>query len=69
MNRKSSLMAAAFASLVLAGATVPQIAQAGAAERMYYQQCLAESPLKPNERLARSECMWKHWSYMASYGP
>lgn len=69
MNRKSILLGAAFASLVLAGVTVPQIAGAGEAERMYFQQCLAESPLKPNERQARSECMWKHWSYMASYGP
>jgi hypothetical protein len=69
MIRKSTMVAAAFASFVLAGWSVPQVAWAGGAERSQYQQCLAESAIKPNETQARSECMWKHWAYMASYGP
>ena len=28
-----------------------------------------EYAIKPNEILAQSECVWDHWSYMASYGP
>ena len=67
MRRKSTIVAAAFAALLGTGALAPGAAQAGGAER--FQKCLAESALKPNETIARSECFWKHWSYMASYGP
>jgi hypothetical protein len=69
MIRKSTILATAFASLVAAGMAGPQIAQAGAPERARFQQCLSDGALKPNETVARSECMWEHWSYMASYGP
>jgi hypothetical protein len=69
MIGKSNIVAAAFVSLVVAGTVAPQMAGAGEAERLQFQQCLADSALKPNETRARSECMWKHWSYMASYGP
>jgi hypothetical protein len=69
MIRKSTMAAATFASLVLVGWSAPQISWAGEAERSQYQQCLADSANKPNETQARSECTWKHWAYMASYGP
>jgi len=69
MIRKSTMLAAAFAALVVAGMAAPQIVQAGAPERAQYQQCLSDGALKPNETVARSECTWEHWSYMASYGP
>lgn len=67
MRSKSTILAAAFAGFLGSGAFAPEAAQAGGAER--FQKCLAESALKPNETIARSECFWKHWSYMASYGP
>lgn len=69
MIRKSTILATAFASLAVAGMADPQIAWAGAPERARFQQCLSDGALKPNETVARSECMWEHWSYMASYGP
>jgi hypothetical protein len=69
MIRKSTILATAFTSFVVAGMTAPQIARADAPERVQYQQCLSDGALKPNETVARSECMWEHWSYMASYGP
>jgi hypothetical protein len=69
MIRKSTILATVFAVLVVAGMAAPQIARAGSPERARYQQCLSDGALKPNETVARSECMWEHWSYMASYGP
>jgi hypothetical protein len=69
MIRKSTVLAIALASLAAAGMAAPQTARAGAPERAQYQQCLSDGALKPNETVARSECMWDHWSYMASYGP
>ncbi|MDX2314336.1 MAG: hypothetical protein QNL90_09725 [Gammaproteobacteria bacterium] len=69
MIRKSTVLAAALASLAVAGTLTPQMAMAGAPERSQFKQCLADSAIKPNEILARSECVWDHWSYMASYGP
>jgi hypothetical protein len=69
MIRTSTLLATVIACLAVAGMATPQIARAGAPERAQYQQCLSDGALKPNETVARSECMWEHWSYMASYGP
>jgi len=69
MIRKSTILATVIAGVVVAGTVVPQIARAGAPERARYQQCLSDGALKPNETVARSQCMWEHWSYMASYGP
>lgn len=69
MIRKSTILATACAAVVVTGMAVPQIARAGAPERAQYQQCLSDGALKPNETVARSECVWEHWSYMASYGP
>jgi hypothetical protein len=69
MIRKSTILASVFAAVVVAGTAVPQTARAGAPERAQYRQCLSVGALKPNETVARSECMWEHWSYMASYGP
>ena len=69
MIGKSTVLATVFLCLTVAGVTLPQVALAGAPERARFQQCLTDGALKPNETLARSECMWDHWSYMASYGP
>lgn len=68
MIGRSNLLAATFVSLAVGGAVAPHMARAGGAERLQFQRCLADSALKPNEVRARSECMWEHWSYMASYG-
>ena len=67
MMKISTLSGLTFAALVAAASIMAQAALAGAGEE--FRQCLASSALKPNERQARSECMWKHWDYMASYGP
>ena len=69
MIRKSTILATAFAAVVVAGMAAPQSAWAGAPQRAQYRQCVSDGALKPNETVARSECMWEHWSYMASYGP
>lgn len=47
-------------------------ALAGGGSKADYQACLAKAASAPNERQvnrARSECMWRHFDYMASYGP
>ena len=67
MTKLMIIKAAALAGLTALTLATPQAAQAGGAER--FRQCLEESALKPNERRERSECMWTHWEYMASYGP
>lgn len=67
MTKLVMMKAIALSGVMVVASVAPQAAQAGGAER--FRQCLEESALKPNERRARSECMWKHWEYMASYGP
>ena len=67
MMKISTCKTTAFAALLALISVSPQVAQAGGAEK--FRQCLEESALKPNERLARTECMWHNWEYMASYGP
>ena len=56
-------------ALIAALSSAPAVAGNGGKEA--YQACLANAASAPSERQvnrARSECMWDHFDYMASYG-
>lgn len=58
------------AALAAALSSAPALAGNGGEQE--YQACLARAASAPNERearLARSQCMYEHFDYMASYGP
>lgn len=63
---KKSLLSAVLVSMVAVASLAPRPGSAGGVEK--FRQCLAEGTDASDETRARSECMWKHWSYMASYG-
>lgn len=63
---RNTLLGAVLVSVVAVAPLAPQSAWAGGADK--YRQCLSDGADAPDETRARSECMWKHWAYMASYG-
>jgi hypothetical protein len=66
MVKKSTVWAVAFMSLTAVLSASPNVVWAGGAE--VFRQCLADAANEPNQRRSRSDCMWKNWEYMASYG-
>ena len=45
----------------------PGAAQASDADIL--KQCMTARAAESNQEIVRSECMWKHWEQMASWGP
>jgi hypothetical protein len=59
------LAIALMASAVLIS-TAPATAKAADADIL--KQCIAARSDESNQEHVRSECMWKHWEQMASWG-
>ena len=66
MPKKGTLLAAALIAAATTS-TMPAGAQAGGVEML--RRCLESIEGAPNQEQARSMCLWKHYEYMASYGP
>lgn len=64
--KQRKFMAPLALAAVMAAAATPATVQAGGTERL--DQCLEASQSATNPELARSHCLWNHYSYMASYG-
>ena len=65
-TRLQRLLPAAFLLGASAIFAAPIAAHADDSEQ--YRRCLAKSANDANQEQARSECMWRHWDCMASYG-
>jgi hypothetical protein len=66
MSAKINLAAAA---LLIGSASILAVPiSARAADADILSQCIAARSDESNRELVRSECMWKHWEQMASWG-
>lgn len=67
MTKKTQSLAVAFlfASTAL-GSTVPVVVHAG--DSGILKDCVVARSDESNQEIVRSECMWKHWAQMASWG-
>jgi len=61
---KNRLIAAA----LLASSAFVSAAPAWAADADILRECIAARSDQANQEAVRSECMWKHWDQMASWG-
>lgn len=66
MRSKVRMSAAALLGSVMIVSMAPVGVMAGGGKML--QQCLAARTNEPDQQQVRSECMWKHHEYMASYG-
>lgn len=67
MSKNTYLLAVAAFVAATAASTVPGDARADEVEDL--RACLESAKGSANEEQARSICLWKHYDYMASYGP
>ena len=66
MMKKRNMLAVMLLGVVTLASTLPATAGAAGAEKL--EACLEEAMNAVDPNRARSECMWQHYSYMASYG-
>lgn len=66
MTGKPSLLAIVVMASATIISTAPATVQAGGADML--RQCIDSRSDEPNQEAVRSECMWKHWEQMASWG-
>ena len=67
MPKKSLRLLAVVLVAAVSTTLIPASAQAGGAETL--RRCLASVEGAADQERARSMCLWKHYDYMASYGP
>lgn len=63
---KTNLLALVLVSAFTVASTAPVTARAAGEDKL--TQCLEKAESAANSKQARSECLWQHYSYMASYG-
>lgn len=56
------------AATLLAGSAFISTAPAWAADADILRECIAAGSDRTDQEMVRSECMWKHWDQMASWG-
>jgi len=66
MNMISRMVSIAVVGGAMALSVTPATVQAGGAQML--KQCLAERAGEPGQKRVQSECRWKYYEYMASYG-
>jgi len=57
---------ALFLATTALGSTVPVVAHGADADIL--RDCIAARSDESSQEIVRSECMWKHWAQMASWG-
>jgi hypothetical protein len=67
ITSKSRVLAVAlFLATTTLGSTVPVVVHGADADIL--RDCIVARSDESNQEIVRSECMWKHWAQMASWG-
>lgn len=66
MSGKFKLLAVSLLAGTVFVSMAPATVQAAGADKL--NECIAARSDESNQEAVRSECMWKHWEWMASWG-